>query len=368
MLLQHPFVLCLIALSSISCGDSGSSSTPNEHFTLVAVSPDDFLGDVSCSSAVGDMQAYVATLVDLTDDGQTEALSTDEFPLPSSSLIACDKTVTFSRVRPGRVYSARVDGYTTTDAEPLTPGSPTLLDRASGAPIRPTWSTRCGNPASVGLDAPAVALSRNTVFVRGCAPLGRLDYSDSLGIDVDLDSALGMLLCGTAPGEISKFRLLGDDVVLADSVECGLDAVSVELPFGMPTEIRLEAFSADASTAEWAAPCQLSETDQSPPGIVVCQALTADGQASLGLRNPLESNGTSCESLVSIVISEAGTELLSSTTLDCDTAVELASLPAGEHELVVSTFDATGASGPTLTCSLTISPAASTPAVCVADG
>ncbi len=164
----------LVLLSMPSCGGNDADSTANERETLIAVSPEEFLGAVPCMSGPGSMTRYVATLIDVTEENSAEAAGTParvEFELPSAGPVSCKESIAFGHVDEGRSYSAQIDGYASQSIEPLSPGSPTMIDRETGAIVSPQWSTRCGDPDQVGLNAPAIAIYRMTVTVRGCAPM-----------------------------------------------------------------------------------------------------------------------------------------------------------------------------------------------------
>lgn len=149
---------------------------------LVAVSPEDFLGDVSCLPEEGAMRGYVATLVNVEDEESLDGPGTSP---RTSPLVACEQTVVFGKGNPinndlleaGAHYAATVYGYETLDLEPLEGDPETLVD-STGAVVSPNWTFTCGRMPYRGLEADeqvdwsetgaALAVEGTTRFVRGC--------------------------------------------------------------------------------------------------------------------------------------------------------------------------------------------------------
>ena len=94
-------VLAAAALGA-ACTDTGSDLGGSSAATVIAVSPPEFLGKVTCSRAPGSMQTFVATVTDQT---------AGSFVLPSSTVTPCTVAAQFRYVVPGHRYTAEVDAY-----------------------------------------------------------------------------------------------------------------------------------------------------------------------------------------------------------------------------------------------------------------
>lgn len=167
-------------LTPLACGTSSGTSTAVARPQLVAVDPDDFMGNVACepppepssdSGAAGAdgaaeaprardpkaVHSYVATLFDVTpdDDG---GVPNPGVPLASSAPTTCAQQVTFAFVVDGRRYVAEIDAYHEEPNElfPISPGS-RLLTHADGSRALPGWDMAvCGGyPPSPSADAGA---------------------------------------------------------------------------------------------------------------------------------------------------------------------------------------------------------------------
>jgi hypothetical protein len=261
-----------VALGLAACVDSGGGDTGIVYPTLIAVAPEDFLGrNVRCTNAPGGLRRYVATLYDVTVEGEG-------FALPSSGPVDCLLEVKFGfasnklgPVVPGHRYVARVDGYDRTDIRPLGPpdvansGSPVMVDATTGEYVPPRWTSTCsGAPerradsappvdgeaadanipdsdipdgegsdsGSADADAPeaspeaaaqvscaedpdpiarrdtAVTCARYlTRRVAACSPLCDRVGPGLTGLSVSIDRALDTLKCGNGPGQVATFRV-----------------------------------------------------------------------------------------------------------------------------------------------------------------
>jgi len=150
----HLLGLCC-ALPLLACSSSTSTTTAILRPELVAVSPDDFLGQTACADLAGaagagpanGVRSYVATLTDVS--------ATPKFQLPSSPPTSCRWPVTFSFVVPNHLYTARVEAYALAADElvPLGSGSPLQTD-LNGQRVAPLWDAECGGyPPSTASDA-----------------------------------------------------------------------------------------------------------------------------------------------------------------------------------------------------------------------
>jgi hypothetical protein len=121
---------------------------------LVQVAPEDFLGALQCGSAKGMVGSYVATLFDVTTDGNGNPLPETNFPLPSSPPTSCDFPVTFSFVLADHAYRAEIDAYdrlaaTGSDDPDLTHIHAVSLggrlqEDGTMALVVPRWKAACG--------------------------------------------------------------------------------------------------------------------------------------------------------------------------------------------------------------------------------
>jgi hypothetical protein len=136
-----------------ACGSSTGATTTLTPVTSVVVDPVEFLDGVACLDQPGAMRRYVATLVDVSTFSHLRPpLPIDHLELPSSAPTPCFLAVEFQRVTIGREYVAHVEGYDRDDIAALSPGSPIMVDRVSGAFVPPRWQTWCGGrpPSLVG--------------------------------------------------------------------------------------------------------------------------------------------------------------------------------------------------------------------------
>jgi hypothetical protein len=114
-------LLCALGLGFELAGCSTSSATAViTRPELMAVSPDDFLGDLRCADDPGLapgadkarlVGSYVATLFDVTFIDTAEAGLENGFPLPSSPATSCEFPVTFGLVQDTHRYRAQIDAF-----------------------------------------------------------------------------------------------------------------------------------------------------------------------------------------------------------------------------------------------------------------
>jgi hypothetical protein len=154
-----------IALAAGGCNNSSATITGVPPSTAVAVDPLEFLGPVKCGTAPGEMQLYVATLVDDSAHDVLGIADNAELVLPSSAPTGCGVQVLFENILTGREYKAAVEGYDRNDITPLAPGSSKMLQclqwdtdatggggtyraprkcRQTGDYVAPRWTTHCG--------------------------------------------------------------------------------------------------------------------------------------------------------------------------------------------------------------------------------
>jgi hypothetical protein len=232
------------------CGNE-SSSTTTEQDTIIAISPDDFLGDVACAARAGAMRRYVATLVDVSDDLVDAGSKVKNFALPSSEPVDCTHAVGFGRVVTGHQYVADIDGYEQTGLEPAAPGSPVMLD-ADGRLVAPRWHTRCGQLGALGAEGPVSPLTLRTVYIPGCEPLVAVSRPPLSAISVALDPAS----CIEAGGQVDRYSVSLSASSEQREAACEDPVVLVALSPGELVEIELVAYGADATTPRWSTSCR----------------------------------------------------------------------------------------------------------------
>jgi len=202
-LLRPPRPACLAlgglltALAGCS-SDEGTIDASVTHPTLIEVAPADFLGAESCvTGSEPGIKRYVATAYDVSDDGaggagsepDIDAVASEEepepmhddvgelprngFKLPSSGPTACNASVGFGLVVPGRRYRIRVDGYTTTELTPRASGSRFM--ESSGSLVEPSFRADCPGRQPGAKDpnqfgTPFLAFGEVIVDVTNCVP------------------------------------------------------------------------------------------------------------------------------------------------------------------------------------------------------
>lgn len=180
----------LLLPCSWACSDARLLDGFAEGQTRIRVLPEAFIGDVPClRDTPGALQFYTVQL-ELLDPGAGADAGRD---ISSSPPVPCDRAVIFPAIG-GRLYAADILGFDVEEAAVAT------------SPSR--WSAACGrgggSPPDAGLDplAPTEAVPGVTVPLRGCTSFGA-PSSMASRLAVDVQSALGALRCGNAPGEVA---------------------------------------------------------------------------------------------------------------------------------------------------------------------
>lgn len=252
--------------------------------TRVRVSPEDFLGRLSCGLE-GGMLTYQATLVDVTDGWE------HPFVLPSSSVVSCKADINFEFVVPGRRYIAHIAGFDRTDVRSQHPGSPVIVDR-DGKSVAPKWSSTCwgddrtgplhwgGAGGSVPEGLGVEAYDRTVVHVRGCEPL---EVEDTAAVSIGLGQTLFGVQCGDGPAEVFEYHVYtlpdapipspqggaGPDEATTHSTplaeaRCEDSVVIRSLVPDLRQDFAVLAFERGATTASWETTC----TARPLPGVV----------------------------------------------------------------------------------------------------
>lgn len=264
---------------TLACGSS-SSGSGRINPTFVEVSPEEFLSDVTCTTAKGGMRYYVATLIDVTPD---EDGNRREFRLPSSPPTPCRQSVFFSGVAPSRTiqgvfhpaheYVAEIEGYDQESLRPKHEGSAIML--SGGNTVAPRFIGSCGKPTSELLpltipdagapedaadagfathfDGPVKPLLRRTVTLRGCNMIDLSSSQQGTAVVVSLNDALGALRCGDEPGTIDHFEVESSGVTV--SAPCDGEAVFDDVETGSLLRFSVTAYEAAPGGTAWTTTC-----------------------------------------------------------------------------------------------------------------
>ena len=360
--------LALVAAAAAGCGGSeGSSGSDNP--TLVAVSPEAFLGDVPCLAGPGSMRRYVATLEDVTGGLGSESTTIDSFPLPSSPPVSCNLPVGFGFVVDEHRYAADVDGYDTTALEPLAPGSRFMVSTETGEFVTPRWTTSCGRQDE-GTHTSVIAQTRQTIYVRGCAELvDQEPGATATGVRVRLGSALGDLECGDDPGNVERFvvSLRGGDASPTEA-DCGATATFEGLDAPATYVVDVEAYESGSDAPGWATTCYAI----TQPGALVeatCEPLTDSGSLEVDVPALLSQAGQTCgaDGVARVVVSlptDSGPRTHEQENPECEESVRFEGLRAGYYELTVRTELADGSEGPAARCEAQVRPVSLSVADC----
>ncbi|HEY1532922.1 MAG TPA: hypothetical protein VGF76_02855 [Polyangiaceae bacterium] len=177
-----------LGAAALGCSSSTTATTTIARPELVAVTPDDFVNELSAADAKR-VQSYVATLFDVTPaaDGGVPSLG---FQLASSPPTSPSLPVTFSFVITNHAYLAQVDAYeeapaggpdagAATHIAPASSGGRLQFDEKNGARVTPRWVFTCGGypptpdagsfggAAAMGEDFPAGAAGDDGAFPPG---------------------------------------------------------------------------------------------------------------------------------------------------------------------------------------------------------
>lgn len=364
----------LALLAGFGCSDSSVTTIEVVHPTLVAVSPEEFLGSVPCLDAPGAMRRYVATLWDVTgtsadtgdggagsEDGAAGASFAEPFALPSSGPVPCSEEVGFAFVVTGHRYVASIEGYDRDDLVQLEPGVPILVDPETRARVEPRWTTRCGD------ENPATSYGSITRIVRGCAPLSDSRPGGTTAVEVRVEGLLGERSCGEDSGSVARFEVRGPDGVA--SAACG-EAVRITPPTGQTTLVLpVLAFEAGADAPSLGTVC----TARVVASVVTqasCSRLKNRGTLVVEPSDALAALGSDCTAGFSELKAEVvGEEPVVSKELDaasCARALEFSDLPLGSAS-VRFTLRTPSAEPVTALCTAAIEPGQVVTATCAAE-
>jgi hypothetical protein len=268
---------------------------------MIAVAPEDFLGNVPCAKNGSGLKRYVATLFDAnriansgggvggeSSDDQAPSAGGEapaEFQLPSSVPSPCLTGVGFGYVAFGRYYRVEIDGYDRDDITPRASGSRQMTSLAEPVTLlTPRWRASC---------EPTLSLESTIVRPASCTPFAPEDAGAGSGLRVDLAGLLGKLACGTKPGEVDHFVVnveAGKTLVEPKTIACSADAAATYdgIPARQNVSVYVTAVSAEATTAFAGATCNVltvpdATVDASCALLNSVGTVRVDLPASLGL-------------------------------------------------------------------------------------
>lgn len=157
-----------LTLGIAGCLDSGSSNASATAYSVIAVSPNDFLGGIPCGTGPDAMQSYVATFEDRgpgIDGGFDPAAP--KIPLPPAGPVSCFRMTGVGtdgargQVVLDHYYTAHIDGY---DRPNVVLGDAGASENTGDgeAPVFPRWSFDCSLAVR--------CLQFETQYVRDCTP------------------------------------------------------------------------------------------------------------------------------------------------------------------------------------------------------
>lgn len=316
-------------VAAAGCSSNATTAAAVTHPTMIAVSPQDFLGDVPCSTSGSGLKRYVATLFDLNrsiggfggeggDSGADASTGaggsmTIAFQLPSSVPTSCLAGVGFGYVVAGRTYRIEIDGYDTNDVFPRAEGARQMVSPAptADAPatplLAPRWTAACERATAV--DATVIRADRCTTFAA--------DLAAPAGLHVALAPLLGDLRCGDEPGQIAELDVTAstpDGRTHAATVACSVTAEAVFNDLAGDQLVSLYV-SARAKGTDLAAPALAGATCNASTraGATVeaqCGLLSQVGTLRVDLRAALDVLSLACrsDSVTTVEVMPSGQE------------------------------------------------------------
>jgi hypothetical protein len=275
--------------------------------------------------------------------------------------VPCTQIAVFGHVVPGHRYSAIVEAYDRTDLRALVPGKPLLIDGA-GDYVAPRWTTRCGrddagNPGTGSVISAAFV----TRFVRGCEPLASSSPPTPTAITVSVTDVPGAPGCGSALGQIERFRVRpAGDPGAAQEAACGETVTLSGLTGGVGYSLELLAFEGGQVEPTWGTTCFRTALD----GATVpadCDPISTDGALEVDVDALLDAWGTSCGDAAGLtsVTATLGTDSVSG----CGT-LRFSNLAPGAASITVTTEQADQTPGPGALCNGTVEPGIVSTATC----
>jgi hypothetical protein len=362
------------------CGEGTVPIVGFAHPTLVEVSPDDFLGNVTCLDAPGAMRRYVATVFDVgSGDGAGGESSGGAgnaetgFALPSSTVVGgngqpaaipCTQSVGFSHVVPGNRYRAEIDGYDRDDLVAIAPGLRVMIDPLTLERVAPRWTTSCGKEAPV--------TSRRFIVRRigSCKPLEDSAEPGETLVEVRLDGALGMLECGGDAGAVDRFEVVPPGGT-AVGAACGETVTLPGLEPGRATlSLPLRAFEAGALEPTWGTTC-LVEAVQGVTTVATCLPLSSTGVLEVDPLDALAALGLECSATafaeLDVEVEGEAPELRHVPPSACGRALRFQGREAGSATARATARFADGTRSAAALCTATIAPGETAVATCARE-
>ncbi len=353
MLLLRLSALGCCAAALGGCIDSVENFGGTPAPTLIAASPEDFLGGLACDEGQGAPVRYVTTLL--------EASSDDPLTLPSSGPVSCQQNVSFQRIVPGMNYTAEIDVYDRDDLRAVAPGVREMVDSGTGAYVAPAWTTCCGQAcgqASTTQPRPTRAVGNRTIFLRDCASI-QPRAEQPTGLTVRLTD----LGCGDADAPID--RLLVSGAGQKWEVACGSNVTADDLVGGRNYEFSVQAFGPDSSTSPVQGTVCRGTTSPGVIGTAGCDSLRSDGAVRFDLERDV---GTLCTVIDTLTLQVEHASTVELKTVEQCGIVTLGGLTAGPYSATLLTTVSAGgqsAQGPTLVCGGVVKPGLTVEATCV---
>ncbi len=205
---RWPVACCWLVLSGWGCSDARLVDNSSERAPRIRVSPQAFAEGLPCQpGAPGAFQGYVARLEWVTDTGGSVDAGASG-AVQWSPFVPCGQAVVFPAAT-GRSYAADIRGFdrVLTDDE---------LETAESR-----WTATCGRGSPSGAPdagadpfAPTLASRGAIVPMQGCT-----SFTGATGLGnlvVDVQSALGDLVCGPMAGQVAYLQArLGSAVATA---------------------------------------------------------------------------------------------------------------------------------------------------------
>lgn len=315
--------------AAVGCSSNATTAPAVTHPTMIAVSPDDFLGDVPCSTSSSGLKRYVATLFDLNrslggvgGEGGDSAIEPGTgaggavgvpFQLPSSAPTSCLTGVGFGYVVAGRSYRVEIDGYDTDAVFPRAEGARQMVSPAptQDAPVTPLlaprWTAACERATAV--DATVIRADHCTTFAA--------DLEAPAGLHVALAPLLGALHCGNEPGQVAELDVTASTaggLSRAATVACSPTAEAVFNDFTggelVTVYVSARAKSSDPAALPLAGAACNASTRAGATVEAQCSLLSQIGTLRVDLRAALDVLALACrtDSVTAVEVKTAGQE------------------------------------------------------------
>lgn len=370
--------IALAYAGSLACTTSSSSGSSTYNPTLITLRPADFGGAVPCSKLPGAWKTWVATLIDVTDDGSPVTLA-------SSYPVSCSMPVSFAFVIPGHRYYAEIEAYDRDDIVAYGPpasGSRHMIDPVTGEDVAPRWTARCpatsqvepveptdadagsGDAGSFDTNGAVAVLNMNVAFPT-CTQLQEQLPGGPASILVNLSTVRTTQTCGAAAGQVERYVVTPQETALApQDVACDSSASFEPVIANATYEFHVEAFEPGAAAAAWGTNCRaVAKAGLAIPA--TCDTLTGSGSVRIDIAALLQATGRSCSdgdvaSYATTLVGGGSQPITNACTVDST----FGPLAAGTWQMVVDGLSADGDTLFTAFCEASVSPATIATATC----